>query len=68
MEHQMEFDISDCVDRSLLIDAADIAKLHLIRLLNEYAPCWKLAMTTHGKSNLHDEKGKDTRKGQARVS
>lgn len=64
----MEFDISDYVDRSILIDAADIAKPRLIRLLNEYAPCWKPAMTTHGKSNLHGEKGEDTRRGRANVS
>lgn len=52
MERQIGFDISDYVDQSILIDAADIAKPRVIRLLNEYAPCWKLTMTTHRKSNL----------------
>jgi len=37
MERQIGFDISDYVDGSILIDAADIAKPHVIRLLNEYA-------------------------------
>ena len=38
MERPIGFDISDYVDGSVLIDATDIAKPHVIRLLNEYAP------------------------------
>jgi len=55
MERQIRFDISDYVDGSILIDAADIAKPHVIRLLNEYALRWKLMVTTRRKSNLRRE-------------
>lgn len=40
---------------SILIDAADIAKPHVIQLLNEYALRWKLTVTTRRKSNLRWE-------------
>jgi hypothetical protein len=56
MERQIGFDISDYVDGSPLIDAADIAKPAVIRLLNEYASRWKLTMTTRRKSNLRAER------------
>lgn len=55
MERQIGFDISDYVDGSVLIDAADIAKPHVIRLLNEYVLRWKLTLTTRRKSNLRRE-------------
>lgn len=45
---------------SVLIDAADIAKPRVIRLLNEYVLRWKLTMTTRRKSNLRARGGKET--------
>jgi hypothetical protein len=66
MKRPIGFDISDYVDGSILIDAADIAKPHVIRLLNEYALRWKLTMTTHRKSNLRREG--DAKEAQARIS
>lgn len=65
MERQIGFDISDYVDGSVLIDAADIAKPHVIRLLNEYALRWKLTMTRVGNRIYV---GKETRRKQARIS
>lgn len=57
MERQIGFDISDYADGSVLIDAADIAKPRVIRLLNEYVLRWKLTMTTRRKSNLRKGEG-----------